>query len=187
VLKDTMEDLDEEGVAFNRYIRIGMMIEVPSTAMMPKPYVRDSDFVSIGSNDLIQYTLAVDRGNQRVASLFTGAHPAVIRLIRRVQRAGRAELKNVSLCGEMGGDPDYTMLLIGLGLRTLSITPNNIPEIKQLIRQITLKQAERIAKKAVKLEHGHQVLNLLHDEMRRYHPDFYRADVSKLAHHSKEA
>lgn len=187
VLRDTMEDMDEEGIAYNRYIRIGMMIEVPSTALMPKPYLRDADFVSIGSNDLIQYTLAVDRGNQRVASLFTGAHPAVIRLIRRVQRAGKAEVKNVSLCGEMGGDPDYTMLLVGLGLRTLSITPNNIPEIKQLIRQITAKQAEKIARKALKMEHGHQILNLLHDEMRRYHPDFYRNDLSQLAHHSQEA
>ncbi len=187
VLKDTMEDLDEEGIAYNRYIRVGMMIEVPSTALMPKPYIRDSDFVSIGSNDLIQYTLAVDRGNQHVASLFTGAHPAVIRLIRRVQRAGKAEAKNVSLCGEMGGDPDYTMLLVGLGLRTLSITPNNIPEIKQLIRQITVKQAEKVANKTLKLEHAHHILNLLHDEMRRYHPDYYRDDVSKLAHYSQEA
>lgn len=187
VLKDVMEDLDEEGIAYNRYIRVGMMVEVPSTALMPKPYVRETDFLSIGSNDLIQYTLAVDRGNQRVASLFTGAHPAVIRLIRRVLRSGRAEVKNVSLCGEMGGDPDYTMLLVGLGLRTLSITPNNIPEIKQLIREITLKQAEKIANKALKMEQGHLILNLLHDEMRRIHPDFYRDDVSKLAHHSQEA
>ncbi len=187
VLKDTMEDLDEEGIPYNRYLRVGMMVEVPSTALLPKTYLRETDFLSIGSNDLIQYTLAVDRGNQRVASLFTGAHPAVIHLIRRVQRAGKSEVKNVSLCGEMGGDPDFTMLLLGLGLRTLSITPNNIPEIKQLIREITLKQAEKVARKALKMEHAQLTLNFLHDEMRRYHPDFYRADVSTLAHHSEEA
>ena len=100
-----------------------MMIEVPAAAIMANTYAKECDFFSIGTNDLIQYTLAVDRGNQRVASLYTGAHPAVLALIRNVVRTGNRSNISVSLCGELGGDPELLVLPLGMGLRTLSITP----------------------------------------------------------------
>ena len=174
VLNEVMDDLDEHNIAYNRYIRVGMMVEVPSAALLPHSYVDESDFLSIGSNDLIQYTLAVDRGNQRVASLFTAAHPAVIKLIQNVMRAAKRAETTVSLCGEMGGDPEFTLLLVGLGLRNFSITPHNIPQIKQVIRSIDSCDAQRVARRVLSFETPQQILNFLRDETRKVLPDLFR-------------
>jgi phosphotransferase system enzyme I (PtsI) len=174
VLNEVMDDLEEHDIAYNRYTRVGMMVEVPSAALLPHSYVDECDFLSIGSNDLIQYTLAVDRGNQRVASLFTAAHPAVIKLIQNVMRSAKRAETTVSLCGEMGGDPEFTMLLVGLGLRNFSITPHNIPQIKQLIRSIDSREAQRVARRVLSFETPQQILNLLRDETRKVLPDLFR-------------
>ncbi len=173
ILKDVMEELDEEGLPFNRYIRVGMMVEVPSTALVPHPYMSECDFFSIGTNDLIQYTLAVDRGNQRVASLYSGAHPAVLSLIQNVVRAAGRKGKPVSLCGELGGDPQFTLLLIGMGIRNFSITPQNIPEIKKIIRSVTIKDAEKIARTAMSKFTANQISSYLHDATRKFLPDIF--------------
>ena len=178
VLNEVMDDLNEDNLPYNRYIRVGMMVEVPATALIPHTYVEEADFLSIGSNDLIQYTLAVDRGNQRVASLFTAAHPAVIKLIQNVMRASKRNSKReptpVSLCGEMGGDPEFIMLLVGLGLRNISITPHNIPQIKKIIRSIDSRDALRVARRVLSFETPQQILNYLRDETRKILPDFFR-------------
>ncbi len=174
VLNEVMDDLDEHNITYNRHIRVGMMVEVPSAALLPHSYVDESDFLSIGSNDLIQYTLAVDRGNQRVASLFTAAHPAVIKLIQNVMRAAKRAETTVSLCGEMGGDPEFTLLLVGLGLRNFSITPHNIPQIKQMIRSIDSRDAQRVARRVLSFETPQQILNFLRDETRKVLPDLFR-------------
>ena len=110
VLEDVKEELDEENVPFRREIPIGMMVEVPSVAIMPDQFAKEVNFFSIGTNDLIQYTLAVDRTNERVAGLYCPAHPSVLKLIRDVIRAGRRNSISVSVCGEMAGDPLYTLL-----------------------------------------------------------------------------
>ncbi len=173
VLKDVMEELDEEGLPYNPHVPVGMMVEVPSAALMASTYAKECDFFSIGTNDLIQYTLAVDRGNQRVASLYTGAHPAVLALIRNVIRVGNRANISVSLCGELGADIEFAILLVGMGLRTLSITPHSISEIKQVIRSIDVADAQRVARRVMSFEHSQQILSYLRDETRKVIPEAY--------------
>ena len=141
-----------------------------SAALMARAFSSEVSFFSIGTNDLIQYTLAVDRGNERVANLYTGASPAVIQLIKNVIRAARRRDVDVSLCGEVAGEPLYTMLLLGLGLRTLSLVPNQIPVIKAVVRSVTIEHCERIARKVGTFDSERQVLNYLRDELRKIDP-----------------
>ncbi len=171
LIRDTMEDLAEEGIAFDPDIKVGMMIEVPAAALMASTFAREVDFFSIGTNDLVQYTLAVDRTNERVAHLFNFAHPAVAKLVREVVRAARRRDVPVSCCGEAAGEPEYALLLIGLGLRTLSVTASSIPRLKRLIRSVTITQCERIAKKALTLESDVQVSVYLRDQLRKVVPE----------------
>ena len=173
VLHDVMEELDEAGLPYNPYIPVGIMVEVPSAALMATTFAKECDFFSIGTNDLIQYTLAVDRGNQRVAALYTGAHPAVLALIRNVIRTGNRHNISVSLCGELGGDVEFTMLLLGMGLRTLSITPPAIPEVKKVIRSVNITDCQKIARRVMSFENSQQILNYLRDETRKIIPEAY--------------
>lgn len=173
VLNDVIEDLAEQNVPYDEHVPVGIMVEVPSVAIETTKYGSEVDFFSIGTNDLIQYTVAVDRGNERVANLYSAAHPAVLQLIRGVvQSAKRCEV-DVSLCGEMAGDPVFVLLLLGIGLRSLSMTPPAIPEVKRLIRHASIKQCERIARKARSLETDRAVLNYLRDETRKLLPDVF--------------
>lgn len=173
VLNDVIEDLAEQKVPFDSDVPVGIMVEVPSVAIEATKYCNEVDFFSIGTNDLIQYTVAVDRGNERVANLYSAAHPAVLQLIRGVVQSAKRCDVDVSLCGEMAGDPVFVMLLVGIGLRSLSMTPPAIPEVKKLIRQVSIKQCERIARKARSLETDRAVLNYLRDETRKLLPDVF--------------
>ena len=170
LLADVAEELAEEGIPHGTDVSVGMMVEVPSAALMARAFSSEVDFFSIGTNDLIQYTLAVDRGNERVANLYTGASPAVIQLIKSVIRAARRRNVDVSLCGEIAGEPIYTMLLLGLGLRTLSLVPTQIPLIKTVIRTVTIEHCERVARKVGTFDSERQVLNYLRDELRQIDP-----------------
>src|ERR1044072_5565656 len=118
-----------------------MMIEVPSAALMANQFAREVNFFSIGTNDLVQYTLAVDRTNEKVGGLFCPAHPAVLSLIRGVIRAGGRNQVGVSVCGEMAGDPLYTLLLLGLGLTNFSMNGPDIPEVKKVIRSTPMEHS----------------------------------------------
>jgi phosphotransferase system enzyme I (PtsI) len=175
VLRDVMEELEEAGQPYNAYIPVGIMVEVPSAAIMANTFAKECDFFSLGTNDLIQYTLAVDRGNQRVAGLFTGANPAVLSLIRNVVRTGNRYNISVSLCGELGGDVEFTMLLLGMGLKTLSITPPAIPEVKKVIRSVNMTDCQKIARRVMSFENSQQILNYLRDETRKVIPEAYGA------------
>ena len=170
LLADVAEELDEEGIPRGTDVSIGMMVEVPSAALMARAFSNEVEFFSIGTNDLIQYTLAVDRGNERVANLYTGASPAVLQLIKSVIRAARRRDVAVSICGEIAGEPIYTMLLLGLGLRTLSLVPTQIPLIKKVIRSVSIEHCERIARKVGTFDSERQVLNYLRDELRKIDP-----------------
>jgi len=171
VLADAMEDLEEEGVAFDRDMKVGMMVEVPSSVLLMDHFVEEADFFSIGTNDLIQYVLAVDRSNKDVASLYRAEDPAVLRLINMAIRTANSRGVPISMCGQMSGNPLYTMLLLGLGLRSLSITPAAIPEVKQVCRQVSLKDCERVAERALRLESARDVRTYLKEELSRVAPE----------------
>lgn len=173
IVRDVMEDLEEEGVEYRADMPIGMMVEVPSAALQCNTFAQEVDFFSIGTNDLIQYTLAVDRGNERVASLFSAAHPAVLRLIKEVIRAGKRHDVPVSLCGEIAGDPMYTLLLLGMELRCFSCAPPCIPEIKKVIRSTTMEEAMRVARRVLSFDTDRETMNYLRVETRRIMPEAY--------------
>ncbi|MBT5410162.1 MAG: phosphoenolpyruvate--protein phosphotransferase [Phycisphaerae bacterium] len=171
IFNDVLEECIEEGLAVAPNIPVGMMVEVPSAALMAATFTREVDFFSIGTNDLIQYTVAVDRGNERVASLYTAANPAVIKLVKSVIRAARRGKVETSLCGEIAGDPVYTMLLIGLGLRNLSLVPSQIPAIKQVIRRVKVEDCERLARRVGSLDSDRRILSTLRSELQKTVPE----------------
>jgi phosphotransferase system enzyme I (PtsI) len=171
VLADAMEDLDEEKTPFDRNIPVGMMVEVPSAVLMMDRFVEEVDFFSIGTNDLIQYCLAVDRSNKDVASLYTAADPAVIRLIDMAVRTAEWYQKPISMCGQMSGNPLYTMLLLGIGLRSLSVTPSAIPEIKRVCRSVSIGQCQRLAEQVRTLESARDIKHCLKEELSKVFPE----------------
>lgn len=173
ILADVCEELAEEGIGFDASVKIGMMVEVPSAALMARVFASESDFFSIGTNDLVQYTLAVDRGNERVAGLYTAASPAVLHLIKNVIRAAKHAGIEVSLCGEIAGDPEFTQLLIGMGLRTLSMVPAQIPLVKRVVRLVNQEHCERVARKAGSFDSERQIQTFLRDELRRIDPETF--------------
>ncbi len=170
-LHDAMEDLEEAGITCNGKIKVGMMLETPAAALQIKDFCKEADFISIGTNDLIQYLLAVDRGNERVSQYFTASNPALLRALRDVVRVCTQANVECSLCGEMAGEPIYTLFLLGIGLRNFSMAPGNIPEVKKLIRLVTTTQAQRVARRALSFETERQVTNFLRDEIRKLLPD----------------
>ncbi len=165
ILMDVMEECKEEGIEIDQDIPIGVMIEVPSAALTATTMAKEVSFFSIGTNDLIQYTLAVDRANEKVANLYCGAHPAVLHLIKGVIRAGRRLGVDTSICGEIAGDVEYTMLLLGMGLRTLSLVPSQLPNVKRVIRSVDMAQCERLARKVGSFDSERQVLKCLRQQL----------------------
>ena len=172
VLADAMEDLEETGLDFDRDLQVGMMVEVPSAIMMMDRFVDEVDFFSIGTNDLIQYCLAVDRSNKDVASLYTAADPAVIRLIKMALEISIAHNVPISMCGQMSGNPMYTMLLLGMGLRSFSVTPAAVPEVKRVCRSVSIEHCQRVAEYACTLEGAREVKTFLKEELSKVFPEF---------------
>jgi len=166
VLADVKEDLEEEGIAFDDNLPIGVMIETPAAALVAEELADEVDFFSIGTNDLIQYTLAVDRVNERVASLYSPAHPAVLNLINHVVKTANRAKIDVSLCGEMASEIEYTPLLLGMGFTILSLAPPIIPEIKEIVRSVSVDQCRRLARKALSMDTDTQIISLLREELR---------------------
>jgi len=171
VLADVMEDLDEHGIEFDRGLQIGMMVEVPAAVMMIDHFVGEVDFLSIGTNDLIQYTLAVDRSNKDVVGLYNPADPAVLKLISTAIQAASRRPIPVNLCGQMSGNPTYTMLLLGLGLRQFSLAPSVIPEIKNVCRNVTIRQCEAVAERVMGMENARDIKTYLRGELRKHVPE----------------
>jgi phosphotransferase system enzyme I (PtsI) len=173
ILRDVMEDLHEEGLAYNPALPIGIMIETPAAALTAATLARESDFFSIGTNDLVQYTLAVDRGNELVSTLYSAVEPAVLRLIRTViQDAYKARI-DTSVCGEMGSEPEHVMLLLGMGVRSLSMTPPMIPEIKQIIRSVTIEECNLVARKILAMNAERQITSYLRGRAREILPEAF--------------
>ncbi len=173
ILAEVKEDLEEEGIAFNPRLPVGTMIEVPSAAILAEQLAREVDFFSVGTNDLIQYTLAADRNNETVSTLYSPGDPAVLRLIEHVAQAAAKYNIAVNICGEMSGDPLYTMLLLGLGIRQLSLTPHSIPAIKRVVRSVTVEESVAAAQEAMRLETARDVNNYLREQTRRILPEVF--------------
>ena len=173
ILRDVMEDLDDESIPYNRDIPVGIMVETPSAALTAHSLAMDVDFFSIGTNDLTQYTLAVDRGNELVSMLYSTVDPAVLRLIRNViQDAYKAQI-DLSVCGEMASEPEYIMLLMGMGVRTISIASPMIPEIKQIIRSVTMEYCNNVARKVLGMDSERQISAYLRNAARKILPEAF--------------
>ncbi|HNW39161.1 MAG TPA: phosphoenolpyruvate--protein phosphotransferase [Candidatus Omnitrophota bacterium] len=164
-LSEAKEELRNKGLKFNDKIEVGVMVEVPSAAMTADILAAEADFFSIGTNDLIQYSLAVDRSNEKVAYLYDPAHPAVLRLVKNIIDAAHQSKIKVAMCGEMAGEPSLAIILLGLGLDEFSLPPQVIPELKYIIRAIGFKAAQEIAVAALKLSTGKEVEEFSHKKL----------------------
>jgi phosphotransferase system enzyme I (PtsI) len=171
VLQQVMHDLKKEGIPFDEEMQVGAMIEIPSAALTAEMIAPEVDFFSIGSNDLIQYTMAVDRVNEKVAGLYEPTHPAILRLIRGVVEAGHNNGIWVGVCGEMAGEPLFTPLLLGMGIDELSAASSSLPGVKELIRRLTLREAQELAAASLHTNSGREVLAMLNALLQRVDPD----------------
>ncbi|HEY5219940.1 MAG TPA: phosphoenolpyruvate--protein phosphotransferase [Gemmatimonadaceae bacterium] len=149
LLAQAEEELTARGIEFKRDVPLGVMVETPAAAVAADTFAREVSFLSIGTNDLVQYTLAVDRGNANLANRFTPLHPAVLRLIRRVVDMGEQAGLDVSVCGEMASQPLMAYALLGLGVRTLSVAPRSLPLLKRIVRSVSVRDAEVAATAAL--------------------------------------
>ena len=174
IIGQIMTELADEGIPFDPDIEIGMMVEVPSTVIMADALAAEVDFFSIGTNDLIQYSLAVDRGNEYVAKMYDPLQPAVLRMISRTVEAGHAQGIEVALCGEMAGDVFMAPVLLGLGLDELSMRPSAIPHVKRLLRHSTSRRLNDLAKKILKCRDGQETRELLSTYLDRYYSGWQR-------------
>jgi phosphotransferase system enzyme I (PtsI) len=164
MIEDALQCLENEDKEYNRNIQLGVMIEVPSLAMMADVIAKEVDFFSIGTNDLIQYSMAVDRSNREVAHLYNPLHPAILRTLKFVSDAAKKEGIQVFMCGEMAGDPFSLPVLLGLGLDELSMNPQSIPVLKNLIRSISLADAKKFLDKVLEQTTAQAVTDLIQEE-----------------------
>ena len=151
-------------------VPLGVMIETPASVFSIDQLTQESDFTSIGTNDLIQYTLAVDRGNEAISEIYEPLHPAVLRAIRTVVDAGHRAGIPVGICGEMAGEPLYTVLLVGLGLEEFSVSPYLVPEIKTIVRATTFAEARELADRCMSLSTPSEVRTVVTEFMSRRYP-----------------
>jgi phosphotransferase system enzyme I (PtsI) len=163
MLREAAESLDKAGLPFKGDIQIGAMIEVPSAVLMADILAEEVDFFSIGTNDLIQYSLAIDRVNKHVSQLYQPLHPAVLRMIHRVVQAAKAAEIQVALCGEMAGDLINVPVLLGLELDAISMNPISIPGVKNLVRTISFEESKRLVQAVLKQATTSGVLELIHE------------------------
>ena len=161
IIQEVKEELTEKGVPFNPNIEIGIMIEIPSAALMAEELAKECDFFSIGTNDLVQYTLAVERGNEKVANLYTHFHPAVIRLIKSAIEGAHKNNILCGMCGEAAGDLAFIPLLVGLGLDEFSMNANKILQVRKLIKQLNLTDCQNLANETLKLSTTEEIKEYL--------------------------
>ncbi len=174
LLQEVQEELKAQGQLFDPRMAVGAMIEVPAAVTLASLLAREADFFSIGTNDLIQYALAIDRGNKQVAGLYQPLHPAVLRMILQVVEAGRSGGIPVAVCGEMAGDPLYLAILLGLGVDELSMNHMSIPMVKRVIRLINYEDAKQLARQAMDMVTVEEVNEFAAQEMNRRFPEIFR-------------
>ena len=161
ILNSVKDDLARKAYDFDPNVEIGIMVEVPSAVVMADILANDIDFFSIGTNDMIQYSLAIDRGNEHVAHMYEPLHPAILRMIKHTVDAGHAKGVEVSLCGEMAGDVISVPVLLGLGLDELSMRPSALPFVKRLLRHSNSKQLQELGDRVLQCSDGPEVRSFL--------------------------
>jgi phosphotransferase system enzyme I (PtsI) len=180
LLEEARVALRNEGKPFREEIDLGIMVEVPSVAVMAEDFAKEVDFFSIGTNDLVQYTLAVDRGNGKVAHLYSHFHPAVLKMIEMTINAGKKHGIEVGMCGEMASDPKAIPLLLAMGFRQLSASPNAIPQIKQVIRRLNLPECQQLWKKVKKQTLTDDIVSCVSAFFREKFPELNDAGTTEL-------
>ena len=179
LLEDAKNYLRNEQIPFNEEIEVGAMIETPAASICIDHILQEVDFISIGTNDLIQYLLAVDRVNENVAHLYQPFHPSVIRSLKNIMQSAEKAGKKVSICGELGGDPMATMLLLGLGtLEALSMEPHSVPKVKKVIRTIRLEEARQLADEVLEMNCPDKITSYITNTMRARFPEDFDRDIS---------
>ncbi len=168
IVYEIMDELKRKKVNFDEKMNIGIMVEVPSAVIMAEELAKRADFFSIGTNDLIQYTLAVDRGNEAVMSYYNPLNPAVLRMIKKTVESAHKNFKPVSVCGEMAGEPHLAFLLLGLGVDELSVSPASILQVKKIIRNINFKDAFEVAEKVLKMEKTEEIKEVILKRIKLY-------------------
>ena len=176
IIDDVKEELISGGIPINEDIKIGIMIEVPSAVIMAEQLAEKVDFFSIGTNDLIQYALAIDRVNERVTYLYEPLHPAILRMIKQVVDAGHNAGIKVAMCGEMAGDPLCTPILLGLKLDGLSMTPLAVPRVKNIIRNSTVRESGKLLEEVMAFSTAGEIKEYVKDYMAERFPDFCPID-----------
>lgn len=171
LLAECRTELQNEGKPFDQNLEVGAMIEIPSAALTSDILAKEVNFFSIGTNDLIQYSLAVDRVNEKIAYLYEPMHPAILKLIKMVVDNGHAAKRWVGCCGEMAGDPEAAVLLMGLGIDEISASPIALPKVKKIIRSIPFSAAQAIAVKALEFDTGSDVQHYVREEIRKIAPE----------------
>jgi phosphotransferase system enzyme I (PtsI) len=181
LLGDAKRELEAEGIAFDPDMSVGVMIETPSAVLIADILAREADFFSIGTNDLIQYSLAVDRVNERVAHLYEPAHPGILRMLRMIIDVAEKADVHLSICGEIAGDLSLTLVLIGLGVRDLSMAATTIPEIKKLIRSIAFKDVQDLASRVLTLPTSEEVRKEVRQAIARLVPNYSEYKILEWA------
>ncbi len=171
LIKECTAELKSKGLSFDPKIQIGAMIEIPSAAICADLIAREVDFLSIGTNDLIQYTIAVDRLNERIAYLYEPTHPAILRLIRMVAEAGHAAGIWVGVCGEMAGEVALTPLLLGLGVDELSTGTALVPRVKRAVQSLQSNECRALASAVAEMDTAEQILAACETLARSKYPD----------------
>jgi phosphotransferase system enzyme I (PtsI) len=170
VCAEVCRDLAAEGVEHNAFVPLGVMVETPSAAAIADLLASECEFLTIGTNDLIQYALAADRQDEHVGYLYHPLHPAILRLLRQVVLAAQRAGKPLAMCGDMAGDPLLTWVLIGLGLRDLSMAPRQIPIVKSIIRATSLAEAEQLCETIASFRTESEIEDVVHRVMRARYP-----------------
>lgn len=173
ILAEVEKELAGSGIEFDRHIPLGILVEVPSAVAIADLLAREADFFSIGTNDLIQYSLAIDRVNEHVNYLYDTLHPALLRLVRQIVEVGEAAGIRVAMCGEMAGDPVSIPILLGLGLSELSMNALSIPLVKKLIRSISMEECRELTARAFDMTAAHEIRGMLEGWLRGRFPDDY--------------
>jgi phosphoenolpyruvate-protein phosphotransferase (PTS system enzyme I) len=164
MLCEAAESLHRDGIVFNKDFEVGVMIEVPSAVIVADTLAKEVDFFSIGTNDLIQYSLAIDRGNFEVAHLYQPLHPAILRMLKHVTDVAKKNHIQIYICGEMASEPLHIPLLLAMGFDELSMNPQSIPSVKRMVRSINLEDCKKFFKQLIKQTEISKINDMVHEK-----------------------